>query len=58
MTCSRTFCLVEALEIFVSEVPTLMAQVNGQDILAVREATKYCADYIRAGKVGLGGVAT
>ena len=26
-------------------------QVNGQDILAVREATKFCADYIRAGNV-------
>ena len=26
-------------------------QVNGMDILAVREATKWCADYIRSGKV-------
>ena len=28
-------------------------QVNGQDVLAVREATKFCADYIRAGNVSL-----
>ena len=26
-------------------------QVEGQDILAVREATRWCADYIRSGKV-------
>eukprot|EP00731_Ephydatia_muelleri_P031928 Em0023g435a len=25
-------------------------KVNGQDVLAVREATKWCADYMRAGK--------
>ena len=33
-------------------VMVTITQVNGMDILAVREATKWCADYIRAGKVG------
>ena len=28
-------------------------QVEGQNVLAVREATKFCADYIRAGNVRL-----
>ena len=31
-------------------------QVEGQDILAVREATRWCADYIRSGKVHVDGV--
>ena len=33
------------------EFLVLFLQVEGQDLLVVREATKWCADYIRSGKV-------
>ena len=48
ITIHYSHCIMYTHTISVSQTPI---QVNGQDVLAVREATRWCTEYIRSGEV-------